>query len=516
MFQVFASRDLFRGPSRRIFLGTLLVTALAKGAAFLPAYSIDDYFLVLQRPASAPMFRQGRFGQALLSQLLYLLQLEPPYSTLFFVAFGILASALLGTLIVRFWGFDRPGWMPVAAASFAANHPFTAEIFTFRTALASSMVAIALLSLLLVPRRWSLPLLGAGSVLFVFLLSIYQVVLHYCLMIVAMGAAFWLARYLKIGAAHGWPARVTSLLSARRILRHRNTALLICASAGTAAYAALALVLFRALDLARLERSRLIPLDMLDERGELILQVLRFRLLQTSPLLTVFTKGMLLLVLGAALAGLLWRARPWSRPRAAALLAAAYALVAAALVWSLGVIMVLQEFWPAPRVLSHMGIFWAGLLAIACLCLGPRLRMALAALSVLIVLSFIGASNRILHDQVRLNERDGLKASRIIGRLEAQPGFAENVPVAVIGRARGYYSLVYPTTDHDMNISALAPYWSVLWVLREISGYDLQPVPDEARRNAATAYCRGVQPWPGPESVIIRDGVAIVCLGPLE
>jgi Glucosyl transferase GtrII len=514
--RLFSGSPTFAPRTVRIFFASLLMTLIAKGAAFFPAYSIDDYFLILQRPPSAPMLRQGRFGQAALSELLYLLQLEPAYATVFFVAFSIFTSALLATLIVRYWSLDRRGWLPVAVACFAVNHPYTTEIFTFRTALGSSMVALALFSLLLIPRRWSARHLVAGSVLFGFLLSIYQIVLHYCLMIVAMGAAIWLARYLTIGAADGWSDRVRSLLSPQRVLRHRNTALLCCAAAGTAGYLALAAVVFSLPGVVRVERSNFIPLGMLAERGELVLDVLKFRFLAASPLMTRFTKNMLLLLLLGALAGLLWRTRPWRWPRASMLLLAVYVLLAGSLVWSVGIIMFLVEFWPAPRIMSHVGIFWAGLLAIAFRCFGARMRKVLAVMSVLILLSFVGASNRVLRDQARLNARDALKASRIVARLEMQPGFSEMAFVALIGKALGYYPLVYPTTDHDMNISALAPDWSRLAVLRELSGYDLKPAADEAQWNAAAAYCQKVKPWPGPESVAIQGRLAIICLGPSQ
>lgn len=513
-----APRTIFRNGTRRIFLAALLVTLIAKGAAFLPAYAIDDYLLILQASpgTSTPMLKQGRFGQAILTKLFYLLQLEPSYATVFFVAFAIFTSALLATLIVRYWNLDRRGWLPVAVAGFAANHPYTTEIFTFRTALGSSMVALGLLSLLLLPRRWSARHFAAGAVLCAFALSIYQIVFHYCLMIVSMGAAIWLARYLRIGAADGWSERVTSLLSLQRVLRHRNTLLLGAAMAGTAGYLALAAIVSNVLGVVKAERGKFIPPGLLSERAEMVLDVLKLRFWEPSPLIPQLTKYMLLLLLLSALAGLLWRTRPWSRLRATTIFLAICALLAGSLLWSVGVIMFLAEFWPAPRIMSHVGIFWAGLLVISYLCFGVHVRRVLIAMSVLILLSFIGVSNRILRDQVRLNARDALKANRIVARLEMQPGFPEIASVAIIGKAWGYYPLAFPTTDHDMNISALAPGWAKLAILREISGYDLKPATDAAQQSIAAAYCQNVKPWPGPESVVVQGRLGIICLGPLR
>ena len=61
--QQFQGGDLVRRPFLRHFLLVLLVTAVAKGGAYLPAYSIDDYLLVLRDFPSKSMLRQGRFGQ---------------------------------------------------------------------------------------------------------------------------------------------------------------------------------------------------------------------------------------------------------------------------------------------------------------------------------------------------------------------------------------------------------------------------------------------------------------------
>jgi hypothetical protein len=495
----------------RVFLATLLVTAIAKGLAFLPAYSIDDYYIFGLESPSLGMLKQGRFGQAIVTQLFYHLQLEPTYATVFFTGLAIFTSALLGTLIVRHWNLGHQGWLPVAAAGIVVNHPYTTEIFTFRTALGSAMVALALFSLLLIPLRWSPRQVLAGAALFAFALSIYQVVLHYCLMVVAMGGAVWLTRYLRIGAAAGWPKRVTSLLAPRRFLWHRNTGLLLCAILGTAGYILLDAAISRALAVVRSARTALLPLREIPTRAGMVLDILDYRLLKPGPMVVPLTQKLLLLLLLTALAGLLWRARPWLQARAAALLLLAYALIAAALVWSVGIIIVLAEFWPVPRVMSHVGIFWAGLLVISWLCFGGTARKLLGLIAALILLSFIGADNRILREQLRLNTRDQLRASRIVGRLEMSPGFAQIASVAVVGK-EWRYPLPYSTADHDMNISAFGALQGRLTILREVSGYDFIQAKDPAEIAAAEVYCRSVQPWPGPESVAVQGHLAIICL----
>jgi hypothetical protein len=497
----------------RVFLWSLVVTTLAKGSAFLPGYSIDDYYLVLEAPATSAL-SQGRFGQAALIHILRLLELEPHSARVFFVAFAIVVSCLLATLVSRFWHLEATGWLPVAVASIISIHPFTTEAFTFRAALGIIMCALALLAPLLVPRRWSTAGVIAGAFLLALALSIYQMVLQYCVMIGLMGAAVGLTRVLVVGSASGWPPRLQSLLSWRRMLNNRNAALLACATLGTAGYVLVNAVAVRVLHVTMGKRFGFLPPDRIGERAKAVWNVLRYRFLEPSPLLSQFSKGLLLLLLFAALVGLSLRARPWLlQRRPLLLLLAVVALLAVAVVWTVGIIMVPPTFWPVPRVMSHAGVFWAGTLAISYRCAGSRVRWLLGLLSLLIVLTFIGSSNRILNDQLRLNTRDAAKASRIIARMEASPGFSGTESVVVNGTAPGY-PLGYTTNDMDMNLSAFSADWSKLAVLREISGYDLKPAEDKIQKAAAAAYCREVRPWPGPQSVTIQDRLAIVCLGP--
>lgn len=506
----------FRKSFIRIFSLTFAVTALAKGAAFLPGYSIDDYGRVLQSPQSLALLllgkgEKGRFGSGLLNWLLELLQLDPAYSHVFFVGCSILVSALFAALVVRFWNLDRNGWLGPAMACMVANHPYTAEIFTFRSAIGIAIFPLALLSLLLIPRRWSPGLVTAGSVLFALALSIYQLALHSGLMIVSVGAAIWLTRYLMLGNARGWPRRIVSLLSLRRLARHRNTALLACLVFGSALYAALALALAAGLEVGLSSRTRILPVQHWGGRVHEVCAELELRLLEPG-LVAPLAEWLLLLVLAGAVAGLLWHTRNWFRPRPPLLAASIFLLLLASFVWSLGTLLLLEEFWPAPRVLAHVGIFWAGVLAVAYQGWGRRGRTALAAAAVLIVLSFVGSNNRIFDEQLRLNRRDALKANRIVARLEALPGFS-NVRVVAVDGINWTYPLRFETTDHDLNVSAFAADWAKAALLAEISGYDLELAEEAPQIAAAAAYCRGLEPWPGPRSVTIRNGLAIVCLG---
>jgi hypothetical protein len=508
----------FRNSFARVFSLTLAVTALAKGAAFLPGYSIDDYSRMVHGAQSVTQLvvekgEKGRFGSAFLSWCLHLVQLDPVGARVFFVACSIVVSAFFAALVVRFWGLDRNGWLAPAMACLVANHPYTAEIYTFRAAIGIAVFPLALLSLLLIPRRWSPRLLAVGSALFAAALSIYQLVLHSGLMIVSVGAALWLARYLTLGGARGWPRRIVSLLSIQRLARHRNTSLLVCLVLGTVLYAVLSAILAAGLHMDLSSRTSLLPIPQWSERAHTVAAELESRFWGPDPILAPLTQRMLLLVLAGSLAGLLARTRGWLRPRTPLLALSVLALLLASLVWTLGTLLVLAEFWPAPRIMAQVGIFWAGVLALSHQYLGRRARPALAALAVLAVLSFLGSNLRVLDEQRRLNLRDADTANRIIARMEAMPGFSEVRFVAVDGAAWSY-PLRFGTVDHDLNVSAFGAAWAKVSILAEISGYDLELAVDEDQIQTAALYCHGLDPWPGPRSVTIQGTMAIVCLGP--
>jgi hypothetical protein len=513
-------RRYFRRRDLRLFLQIYFVSLLAKGAAFLPAYSIDDYALVQLVRRSTAMIGQGRFGQDLLVRLLNALGLEPSYARTFFVAFGLATWSLLAMLVVRWWGLRREGWLPVAAGCLIALHPFTTEIFTFRTALGTCTVALALATLLLLPRRWSPGLVVAGSALFCLALSIYQVVLHFLVMIVLMGAALSLARYLAAGAALGWSRRWAALLTWRRLARHRQAALSVCIVVGTAFYMACNRIITALLHVPLMQRTELLSAGALGQRIGEVASTLRQRLILPDPLLLPLAQRLLLALLALAVVGLLVRRSVWSRPRAAAVAWGGLALIALGLIWSIGLLLVLREYWPVARVMSHVGIFWAGALAVAWILSGSWRRAGLAGIAALVILSFIGADNHILEDQLRINRRDILKADRIVARIEALPRFREIENLAVDGGS-WRFPLGFPTQDHDMNISAFGSKWTRVHLFREVSGYDWrwggkepEMNPDPALAEAAAVYCRGVEPWPAPDSVAMQGSLAIVCLPP--
>lgn len=188
-------------------------------------------------------------------------------------------------------------------------------------------------------------------------------------------------------------------------------------------------------------------------------------------------------------------------------------LLGCALLWSVGGLLFRQPYWPVPRTMAHVGIFWAGCLVIAAgTAPRPWITRSLGVAAVVVLLSFIGVSQHIFDDQWRLNRRDQHKADRIVLRLEALPGFEGLRKVAFVGRS-GWYPIGMPRTQWgDMNTSAFGPFWSQVSLLREVSGYDTGWFIEPQERAAADGYCAQAEPWPAPGSVAIRGNLGIVCL----
>lgn len=174
-----------------------------------------------------------------------------------------------------------------------------------------------------------------------------------------------------------------------------------------------------------------------------------------------------------------------------------------------GVILVLGDWWPAPRVLAQTGMFWGESLALAYSLAQPLVRRIMLASVVVIILSFIGISNHVFRDRLRVNMRDLATANRMVGRIEALPDFAQVQYVVLYGGSYRYCSPI-TTAQRDMNISALFAPWSKLPVINEVSGYAFQPVPGGIFVKA-NAFCETAPKWPAPGSVVKLDTVAVVC-----
>jgi hypothetical protein len=177
----------------------------------------------------------------------------------------------------------------------------------------------------------------------------------------------------------------------------------------------------------------------------------------------------------------------------------------------IGVALAVKVWYPAPRVLSAISFFWAGIIALAYLNTGKKIRLIVVTLSSIVIFGFIGINNHILTDQLRVNMRDFHKASRIIARMENNSDFKKIQRIAIIGENCWNYPSPIDTAQEDMNISAFSKPWSKVSILNELSGYNFAEATSDEQKKAEE-YCRGTPKWPEPESLIINGYICIVCI----
>lgn len=497
-----------RLASQRIpLLIVLALTLLAKGGALLPGYAVDDYGASADGPGGllVDVLEKGRVGHWLFLRIVMALQVEPNAAQIFFVSFSIAAYAFFGLAVARFWEVHGNGWLPVAAASIVANHPYTCEIFTFRVGVSLAAFVLALLSLLLFlasrPRRHLL----LGAVVFALALLLYQIALHFALMIVLMGAAIALCRHLQ-----NRPAR-------RPLLENRNIRLLLFIVFGGILYVLAGVLFGRLIGIDNVYFGILPPSGILPRLAEATAYILK-TFARPNVLVPPAIQVTFGLVVGCLMIGLIRVAsRQPVRGSSFGLAVCIVLLLGCALLWSIGVFLFIEGWWPVPRSMAHVGIFWAGCLVLAALTMPLRsVTVGLSAAAVVTLISFVGVNEHILNEQHRLNRRDLLQADRIIARLEALPGFDAIRRVAFVG-GRAWYPIGLQRTQWgDLNISAFGTPWSQVNLLREASGYNLLWSKDPQETAAAEAYCAGAEPWPAQGSVALRGDVAFICFAPAK
>jgi hypothetical protein len=492
-----------------------MTTLLAKAGALLPGFSIDDYPFMDSAKTLAPLLlKRGRVGQWLFLKAAIALQLEPNSAHIFYAVLSIAAYGVIGLAIVHFWRVRDTGWWSIAAAVVIANHPYTSEIFTFRIGLPVAALVMVLLTLILLLIARGSPWFMPGTAMFAAALSVSPISLHYGLMIACIGFAIEATRSV-VGPEAVPQSGLGGNVTCWRLVSGRSARLLAVVVSGAMVYVTIGLLLWHALGIDTQYFRFLGPAD-IPSRLRTAVPFLAATFLGPNVLIPRAANLALATVVALGLLGLFWtwcRGAQWWQ--GALGWAAVVALLGFGLLWSLGLSLILRAYWPVPRHMAHVGILWGGCIVLAAAAVrGGPLRGALAVSVVVIVLSFVGASEQILDDQTRLNKRDALVASRIVARLERHAGFPAVRRVVIVGKRGSYPVGPLKSQWGDMNISAFGASWSRVRILREISGYDLREskVPEE--RASAEADCAKTAPWPARGSVRVEGEVATICLGP--
>lgn len=480
-----ASTWAARAPSLAALFGILVV---AWSPRLVPGFfATDDLAFMNVEASPETMLRQGRPGQAALYGLFQALGAHPVHSgtLLNWVALGLLA--LTSWWLLRLWRVP-PSPLPVLCAALVFVHPNLAETFSFRFTPVFFAVAIALAVAGLLLARDGAPL--RGGLLIAASFTVYQVTFNTLLTVLALGVVLDCVRGERTvrGVLGDWirPAAAVGAAALAALVLQRATAAALGAS-------------------VQGERARFLPLDALPGRLAALGAVFR-RVLGADPVLSTRALAVLQgVLLGAALGAALLplaRRRRWGQ---AALVVAGLAVALGGVV---GVVALLAEFWPSPRVLTAAGVFWAGVLLVLALTVERRGRWLVGLAAATLMLGYAGIDHRVASDQVRLNLRDLSLASRIVGRLESLPGWRTVERVAILGAPRAVPGI---PQEFDVNPSALSVPWSQAMLLREVTDRRLAN-PSAAELQRAERRCAAVEGWPAADSVWIDGPLAIVCL----
>ncbi len=472
------------------------VAALLAAAWFpqlLPGrYSVDDYRNLL--PGALPELLaaeigQGRPLQALLHALSWRLGVDPIHSPGLANLIALVLFAGCGVLLARIWRIESWPAGAALAGAVAFTHPFFADLWSFRLAPVSLALALvpALVALELARRERARPILSA--LLFCASLGVYQLALDGAAVALCIAALADLARA---------PAGERAWHTLRPTLRAAA-----CALAGAAAYLVLDRLVREIAHVPAEHRAGLVALAQLPERAGAVMQQLWRVLFAERQLGMGLLAALQLLLLALGLTSAMRRAR--------ATLAFALALIALlplALASTVGLVGLARDFWPSPRTLVAAGFFWAGALALAALSESALTRKVALVLGGLVWLGQAGIAHRAADEQHRLNQRDLLRMSRVLGRLEALPGAAAVRRLAIHDGPNSYGD--FKTVTGDLNVSALYKPWSWAGLAAETGGAPLEPTRAEDVASAAQR-CVGAPRWPASGAVFIEGELAIVC-----
>jgi hypothetical protein len=499
----------FNDLSRRdwlLFGGLFFLCILAKGGIFFQGYAVDDYTFAenMSDQNRELFFSQGRFIAWLIVYLLNLIGVNPIDITPLAAFSALTLQAALAVSAIRFIGYSSLLSAFIAGATIVL-HPFSSEVLTFKIALPNYCFCALFLLFSIEAMQASRHIRSATSLSFPFVFALisvmtYQSALNYLLVIGAVGM---LASFC-FDSKDIW-----NTLNLRS-----SSSILIFVALLTGAISYLTLVLAKAFGLvaATTVRASLISSSDLFSRAGEVMEALEVIYLHGSPVVPKPLAVTSFIILSLSATIMMRRFFYFQNRKLAISLGISLSLVIPFL--TIGVAIVLRDWWPAPRVLSHYS-FVIGMIMLVSLEHSSlnRSRISYRLLLVLtgfVLLGYMAINNQIFVDQKRLNQWDAQFANRLMTRIEGLPNAGSVRYIRIIG---GNWS--YPeglrTTYMDMNISAFSPQWSRDYVMDLALGTRMKPI-EEDKLHIGKEVCKGQPQWPRPNSIRILEEVAVVCL----
>lgn len=485
-------------PTGALFLLAYLVFFLAsKLIGFTTGYALDDYPIVRQaNNASLVDFflSQGRYGNALMETILHACNLTmSSFSTI-----GLTATALFSGLFYKdtlALPAKAPKTLAIGLGAFLGAHPYYTEYVSFRqAALPMSLMFVGMwLSLRFYRKAFQI---GAGR--------ISALISSLLIATLIMGTNQLAVSFLAIAAlcVHIQRLQNGEFSKASRTFAHQTwlipiahavlvgAALIVC----NQLVAKLTLVAF---DITSNQRTALVPLDMLSQRGNELIKLLPVLWAKSETVASWPPKALALAAFIILLATSLRKHSPYARLAIVTFLAA----TAAALI----PVAASEAWWPVPRTL--IAIPFA--LAVSIGVLAPVASSRQPWVGIMLIVSgfiFAAHSQSILFNQQRLNRWDQMQA-RDISQLAAAK-FPEVASKLAIVEPRWSHDIAQEITQGDLNVSALSVPWAIDSLFDESTGRDQQVrlAPEFGE------ICASSPKYPDPASMHLEKDEVIVCL----
>lgn len=500
----------------QLFSFVFIAAFLSKGMVIFQGYTLDDYlYLAYQKLPYLDVsyyYTQGRYGFAFIISLFNLLGVN--VSDVYF-PWGIIVLLLHTAFIVsllRFVGFNNSRSAALIGAIIIA-HPYIVEIFTFRLMLPSMSLVllfsiIALEALIKNATAWKMRIIASLAMLA--MLFTYQIYINY--FAVAIIFSFLSGRFFHKG----------QYLTCDNIYYQRALALVItCLVSGISFM--LTLRISKLFGIQPDGRNKIIALDQIGDRIELALYTLKRIFWLHEPILPIYIKALLLIMLVIALIIMLVNLSK-QHIKSNLIKDIAWFILALLLlsISLLGVGVFFTGWWPTCRLVSQISLITGFMLLTVDYGIKNNYSILLKIISRFILISeyfilfsFILLSNQILADQKRLNDWEKMMANRIIARLETLSDF-NKVNTIYVSSAENWQPIqyYYPTGLHTDILIPSFFYGDVdirNALLSEITGYKFNKAMPE-QQLISENYCAHAQVWPHSESVTIKDNLAIVCL----
>lgn len=458
-------------------------------------YTGDDYVMSqagTPQEVQKVLLGQGRFGLALFLWLQEALGAPHGRTVTLYTWLALLLMSLGGVLLARMWRVTNEGWLPFVVCPLVFIHPYFAELWAFRGV--PALACLSLLPAMLAAERTRLQGwkgLPGAVLLITFAFSIYQTSFNVLVAIIAVGTMLELGR----SKATRGEARLILLrwLPAACVLPLGSLCYLLV-NKGVQ-------LIFRPPTLARAE---FLGWEDAPERLRKLGQLFARTMLRDEMFSTWLVTGLqvaLVLLALALIAFQSWKQRSPARGAWMVLLGAISLLA------TVGLLLLLKEWWPTPRTRIAFAFAIGGHLALAYVLAAPRLRPVLATVAGLLLWGFAGIDQQLSADQFVVNQIDRATAQKVAFIQERNPELRNIRRVAFVG-----HPFAYPGTrsDGDTNVAAMSTRWSHAGLMQLVTGRPYVPLGEEEYALGLQECATGPK-WPDERAFRKVDQLLFVC-----